>query len=87
MSFVNKELLMQRATLLNSNTEAGRLYYGSVYNMIIDMPTVDAVEVVRCENCKFYKPFKKVEDFDGQCEIHCIQTDREFYCQYGEKKV
>lgn len=46
----------------------------------------NVVEVVRCEDCEFYKPFKKCEDFDGQCLIHCIQTDREFYCQYGKRK-
>lgn len=44
------------------------------------------VEVVRCEDCQFYKPFIKVEDFDGRCLVHCIQIDKEFYCQYGKRK-
>ena len=32
MSFINKELLMQRATTLNSNIEVARKYYNSIYN-------------------------------------------------------
>ena len=49
--------------------------------------TKDMVEVVRCENCKFYRPFEEVEDFDGRCILHGIEIDNEFYCQYGIKKV
>lgn len=45
MSFINKELLIQRATSLNSNTEAGRQYYGSIYNMIINMPDENVKEI------------------------------------------
>lgn len=51
-----------------------------------EMPTADVVEVVRCKDCKFYKQFDKVEDFDGRCDIHCIEIDKEFYCQYGKRK-
>ena len=46
MSFINKELLIQRASSLNSNTKAGRQYYGSIYHMIINMPIED-VEMVK----------------------------------------
>ncbi len=51
-----------------------------------EMPVADVVEVVRCKDCKFYKQFDKVEDFDGLCDIHCIGIDKEFYCQYGKRK-
>ena len=47
----------------------------------------DYIKVVRCQDCKFYKPFNRAEDFDGQCGIHYIEIDKEFYCQYGEKKM
>lgn len=55
--------------------------------MINQLPLADVVAVVRCEDCEFYTQFKKIEDFDGQCSIHCIQIDKEFYCQYGKKKT
>ena len=45
MSFINKELLIQRATALNSNIEVARQYYCSIYNMIISMPEEDVEEI------------------------------------------
>lgn len=52
------------------------------------LPAVDdVVEVVRCEHCKFYRPYEEVEDFDGKCIIHGIEIDKDFYCQYGNKKT
>ena len=62
-----------------------------------DMPTVDAVEVVRCEKCKHavwdeeYEMRKCVEyadydeelgEFFGFCQYH----NGDFFCAYGERK-
>lgn len=42
-----------------------------------EMPTVDAVEVVRCENCRH----------DNNCEIqYAAQAGSKFFCTYGEMK-
>lgn len=50
----------------------------------------DVVEVVRCKDCKEFKPYKKpVEDFDGRCRLNigiCGEVDEDFYCQFGERK-
>lgn len=45
-------------------------------------PTVDAVEVVRCENCKFFED----EDEDGDCWCYCHNdiTRRDGYCSWGK---
>lgn len=55
-----------------------------------DAPTVDAVEVVRCKDCKHFSAFiKPVEDFDGLCDFDigiCGEVDEDFFCQYGERK-
>lgn len=47
-------------------------------------PTVDAVEVVRCENCKFFED----EDGDGDCWCYCHNdiTCRDGYCYWGERR-
>lgn len=48
---------------------------------IMDAPTVDAVEVVRCRECKSYD-----EEF-GYCEsmgFTCRQND---FCSYGERRT
>ena len=61
-------------------------YYDAFDWALESVPTEDVVKVVRCNNCKFYNPFKVVEDFDGLCSINCIEVDKEFYCQYGKEK-
>lgn len=64
MSFINKELLIQRATSLNSNTEAGRQYYGSIYNMIINMPNEDVEKITHGHWC-FVRHYQ--DKANGQC--------------------
>lgn len=46
-------------------------------DMISDFPTVDAVEVVRCKDCKH-----RYED--SWCEY--VDDDDNFYCARGERK-
>lgn len=49
-----------------------------IERMIESAPTVDAVEVVRCKDCKKWE--------DGWCyEIEQI-TLHDFYCGYGERR-
>lgn len=49
-------------------------------------PAVDAVEVVRCKDCKHREIF-----FNDPTQMFChkwlrtMQTDLNFYCAYGEK--
>lgn len=67
-------------------------YPAIVKRAIEDAPTVDAVEVVRCKDCKHFN-FEHME-----CENEAVSTDHEggasyslnFYlddfCSYGERK-
>ena len=50
------------------------------------IPTTDVVEVVRCKNCRFFDPYDKVENFDGQCVVRDCETDKEEFCSYGSKR-
>lgn len=54
-----------------------------VANLLLHAPTVDAVLVVRCKDCKHHH----------DCEIHFCDAlgmdcpdDSEFFCFYGERK-
>ena len=58
----------------------------NIYQMIDEMPTVDAVPVVRCKDCKYYK----VEG--GQCpadntgdRYYSWIPDPDWFCADGEK--
>ena len=81
-------------------TEYDRVHIGEpgkARKLMADAPTVDAVEVVRCEKCKHavwdeeYKMWKCVEDAEygeesgvwfGYCEYH----NGDFFCAHGERK-
>ena len=51
---------------------------GKARKLIEDAPTVDAVEVVRCKDCKHRYS-------DSWCEY--VDDDDNFYCARGERKV
>ena len=60
----------------------------SFYEVINEQPTVDAVEVVRCKDCKHYFPNSEGES-RGEClhamyELFPLPTD---YCSWGERKA
>ena len=59
-------------------------------DMISNVPTVDAVEVVRCRDCKHYKPQKKSAHWENRANycnrIVTIKTQPYDFCSYGERK-
>lgn len=63
-----------------------------VRNFLAKLPRVDAVEVVRCKDCKHYKNnrhnFYCDCDSVNECTDSCFfaPPDEDFYCRYGEKK-
>lgn len=53
--------------------------------MIRRQPTVDAVEVVRCKDCKHRKPDTICDDFTA-CEYLETVMPNSGFCSYGERK-
>ena len=52
-----------------------------VVEFLNDMPTVDAVEVVRCKDCAV--PHNK---YTGCPKLNGLVTPPDFYCPFGERK-
>ena len=59
--------------------------------MIRKRPTVDAVEVVRCMDCKYH--YWEQEPCHGKTVHYCelphmsgVEVFKEFFCYYGERK-
>lgn len=48
---------------------------------IDNAPTVDAVSVTRCKNCRSYNKPKI-----GWCEFHLDREHPDDFCSYGERK-
>lgn len=53
----------------------------SFLHRIEDAPTVDAVIVTRCKDCRSYNKPKT-----GWCEVHLDREHPDDYCSYGERK-
>ena len=70
----------KKAKLLNSH---------AIKNMIVTVPRVDAVEVVRCKDCKWgTTPYGDEHDGWTECtNIHGRPLFRDDgFCSYGEKR-
>ena len=53
-------------------------------------PTIDAVEIVRCKDCKHYMPQKKSAHWENRASycnrIVTIKVRPNDFCSYGERK-
>ena len=67
-----------------------------IWNLVQDAPTIDAVEVVRCKDCKQLMLWRKPTDkVIGECFIRKMNSeDEQFcmvgaddFCSYGERKT
>ena len=60
-----------------------------VIEAVKDAPTIDAVPVVRCKDCKHCTPDENIVGGYGDCfykdDIHSIVNADDF-CSYGERK-
>ena len=61
---------------------------------IKNAPTIDAVEVVRCKDCRWFKKWKTIGRDDGYCGyarmtrdgLQYINTNADDFCSYGERE-
>ena len=49
-------------------------------------PIVDAVEVVRCQNCTYRKRHTKVDELYGACSLIGCTKHENGFCDCGERK-
>ena len=67
-------------------------YHLTNYTTLIlqEVPTVDAVEIVRCMDCKHYMPQKKSAHWENRanyCNRVAMIKPRPYdFCPYGERK-
>ena len=54
------------------------------YNIDPNIPTIDAVPVVRCKNCECWYP--EEDDEYGHCRKHDLWASGNWYCADGERR-
>ena len=89
--------LIRREDVLNSARADGAYDYVST-SEILEIPAVDAVEVVRCYKCKHWEPMNKGSWMnrnrtDGVCRAlmefrlaERYMTEKDHFCGYGERR-
>ena len=85
-----REKLSNEKRLIDANALIKEAYVDGAYGyvdaeQIANAPTIDAVEVVRCKECKY-----SYDDLDGLCCTYGVCIDsivpEDFYCSYGEQR-
>ena len=77
---INKWLNQTRAIPLNTS------YHFELLGCIEDCPTIDAVLVVRCKDCKHYDTTGCSKGF-GWCESMDRGVSDDFYCANGKRDL
>ena len=81
-------LIDANALIKEANSDGAYGYVDA--KQISEAPTIDAVEIVRCRDCKHYKPQKKSAHWEHKAyycnRIVTIKTQPYDFCSYGERK-
>lgn len=62
--------------------------YRNAVQMIKKEPAVDAVEVVRCKDCKWWQENQWSDSGEMMCKCWCdwLPTEADDFCSYGERR-
>lgn len=76
------------ATMQGRCTSKSALIQNSkIWQQIKDMPSVDAVPVVRCKDCKYLDESLAVGSWDGACKYwKTHSTDYDWFCSNGKRR-
>lgn len=81
--FIDADKLIEEGWVLERHGEANKCL---TRMSIADVPTVDAVPVVRCKNCKHWGMGLPIETEHGKgCKWGKYMVGESGYCVYGEK--
>ena len=89
MRLIDADKLLTNVIAINNSK--GQVTWSEVSTTdFLAAPTVDAVEVVRCRDCKHYMPQKKSAHWENRANycnrIVTIKTQPYDFCSYGERK-
>lgn len=77
-------------TSQTQSTVAGKAYVDAFLTAVLSCPTADVVEVVRCRDCKYYKPQTRSITWNNTTKYCCrganVKVNEDDYCSYGERR-
>ena len=80
MKRVYQEVLCSHVACIDCSFFMGDKYC-RFETMLSEAPTINAIPVVRCRECRSYNKPKT-----GWCEVHLDREHMDDFCSYGERK-
>ena len=72
--------------LVDERTAERFATFCALSDAVEQMPTVDAVPVIRCKDCKFRYWDDWLEEYFCQCYAECMQVLPDDFCSNAERK-
>ena len=83
MRLIDADALLPMMKYATTDSEIGvfpiKIGFNAIAKVIDDAPTVDAVEVVRCKDCKWHIK-------GGFCDLYFADRAADEYCSRAERK-
>ena len=87
---IRRSDLLAKKCIIRGRLDTGSPCPSKVVAIPVDVieraPAVDAVEVVRCRDCKHWDSGKNESDSWELCCLHVTGTEPEDFCSYGERE-
>ena len=88
--FKNKTIEVRTEDIIENHEKVVKLLFRDAIDFINKQPTIDAVRVVRCEDCEHWYPaVERDRAVNGLCygfEFSLFVTPRHGFCFKGDKK-
>ena len=86
MRLIDADALLNYAG--NCYDEDGHLLYAVGTGTIMRMPTIDAVQVVRCRDCKYIGPLSPTDDYNTcKHKRAMVYAPADGFCGWGERRT
>ena len=85
MRLIDADALIEEYSYASNDWDRARQKFALIVvdvNDIKNAPTIDAVSVVRCKECKY---FWKYSDLPTKCVFHLSHVNADDFCSYGER--
>ena len=82
---ISREALLDIVGKMPLDWEYGKAV-SDIYDIIKAAPAVDAVEVVRCKDCKYMEKWDEIADNCYMCNHgRTVRVRPDHFCSYGER--
>lgn len=88
MRLIDADELVSKIDELSEGAGFYKPIYEGFSKAVKNQPTIDAVPVVRCKDCKYHRIMETKESFLWwhNCKLLCADIDEDDFCSYGERK-